>query len=157
MRKARRAVIDCPPGPNADKTAGSGDGPEFRKPEARTSVPFKETGNLAFALLVAQTIVLVAATALLGQAMVGIFNWRARQQNVIYKMFELVASPFVKLIRLVTPKIVLDQHIPIATFMVLLFAYFWLGFEHRASCRADVSQAGCEKWVEAWSPGAGKQ
>jgi hypothetical protein len=73
------------------------------------------------------------------------------------KIFELVASPFVKLIRLVTPKIVLDQHIPIAAFMVLFIAYFWLGFEHRASCRADVSQAGCEKWVEAWSPGAGKQ
>ena len=121
------------------------------------SVPFEETGNLAFALLVAQTIVLVAGTSLLGQLVVGMFNWRARQQNIVYKTFELVASPFVKLIRLITPKIVLDQHIPIAAFMVLFIAYFWLGFEHRASCRADVSQAGCEKWVEAWSPGAGKQ
>ena len=57
----------------------------------------------------AQTIVLVAGTALLGQFVVGIFNWRARQQNVVYKTFELVASPFVKLIRLVTPKVVLDR------------------------------------------------
>lgn len=112
---------------------------------------------MAFALLAAQTIVLVAGTALLGQFVVGIFNWRARQQNVVYKTFELVASPFVKLIRLVTPKIVLDQHIPIAAFMVLFIAYLWLGFEHRASCRADIAQASCEKWAEAWSAGAGKQ
>jgi len=121
------------------------------------SVPCEETGNLAFALLAAQTIVLVAGTALLGQLMVGMFNWRARQQNIVYKTFELVASPFVKLVRLVTPKIVLDQHIPIAAFMVLFIAYFWLGFEHRASCRADIAQKSCEKWAEAWSAGAGKQ
>lgn len=112
---------------------------------------------MAFAILAAQTIVLVAGTSLLGQLVVGMFNWRARHQNVVYKTFELVASPFVKLVRLVTPKIVLDQHIPIAAFMVLFFAYFWLGFEHRASCRADVSQASCEKWAQAWSEGAGKQ
>ena len=123
----------------------------------RHSVPFGETCNLAFALLAAQTIVLVAMLALLGQLVVGMFNWRARQQNIVYKTFELVASPVVKLVRLITPKVVLDQHIPIAAFMILFFAYFWLGFEHRASCKADVAQAGCEKWAEAWSAGANKQ
>lgn len=112
---------------------------------------------MAFALLLLQTLVLVAGLALLGQGLVGVFNWPRRRQNLVYRLFEVIASPVVKLVRLVTPKIVLDQHIPIATFMVLFIAYFWLGFEHRASCRADVSQAGCEKWVEAWSPGAGKQ
>ncbi len=108
---------------------------------------------MAFALLAAQTIVLVAALALLGQLVVGAFNWRARQQNIVYRTFELIARPAVKLVRLVTPRVVLDQHIPIAAFMVLLFAYFWLGFEHRASCRGDIAQAGCEKWAAAWSQG----
>lgn len=112
---------------------------------------------MAFALLTAQTIVLVAGLALFGQLMVGIFNWRARQQNIVYRTLELIASPFVKLIRLVTPKVVLDQHIPLAAFMVLVFAYFWLGFEHRSSCRADLAQAGCEKWAAAWSSGTVKQ
>ena len=109
---------------------------------------------MAFALLAAQTIVLVAGLALLGQLLVGAFNWQARTQNIVYRTFQLVASPFVKLVRLVTPKVVLDQHIPIAAFMLLFFAYFWLGFEHRASCRSDVAQAGCEKWAAAWRTGA---
>ena len=108
---------------------------------------------MAFALLAAQTIVLVAGLALLGQLLVGAFNWSARNQNIVYRTFQLVARPVVKLVRLVTPKVVLDQHIPIAAFMVLFFAYFWLGFEHRASCRADVAQPGCEKWAAAWSAG----
>ena len=112
---------------------------------------------MAFALLAAQQLALVAALALFGQLMVGIFNWRARDQNLVYKLFQTVASPVVKVVRLVTPKVVLDRHIPIAAFMVLVFAYFWLGFAHRDSCRADLAQAGCHKWVEAWSTGATKQ
>ncbi len=112
---------------------------------------------MAFALLLLQTLVLVAGLALLGQGLVGVFNWPRRRQNLVYRLFEVIASPVVKLVRLVTPKIVLDQHIPIAAFMVLLFTYFWLGFEHRSACRADTSQTGCEKWAEAWGGGAEKQ
>jgi uncharacterized protein YggT (Ycf19 family) len=113
--------------------------------------------RMAFALLVLQTLVLVAGLALLGQGVVGIFNWPGRRQNLVYRLFELIASPVVKVIRWITPKVVLDQHIPIAAFMVLFFAYFWLGFEHRSVCRTDPAQAGCEKWAAAWSEGAPKQ
>jgi ABC-type uncharacterized transport system permease subunit len=112
---------------------------------------------MAFALLAAQQLVLVALLALLGQGVVGVFNWRAREQNIVYRFFQLLASPVVKLLRLVTPRVVLDRHIPLAAFMVLLVAYFWLGMAHRDSCRADISQSGCERWVEAWGPGAPKQ
>lgn len=112
---------------------------------------------MAFALLAAQTLALVAALALFGQLVVGMFNWRAREQNLVYRLFQLIASPVVKLVRLITPKVVLDRHIPIAAFMLLVFAYFFLGFEHRSTCRADVTQAGCEKWASAWSTGATKQ
>lgn len=108
---------------------------------------------MAFALLVLQTLVLVAGLALLGQGIVAIFNWPRRRQNLVYRLFELIASPVVKVIRWVTPKVVLDQHIPIAAFLVLFFAYFWLGFEHRAACRGDVQQAGCERWAAAWGGG----
>ena len=106
---------------------------------------------MAFALLVAQQLVLVAGLSLLGQFVVAIFNWPARRQNLVYRLFEVVASPVVKLVRLVTPKVVIDQHIPIAAFMVLLFAYFWLGFEQRASCMNDIQQTGCERWAAEWS------
>lgn len=106
---------------------------------------------MAFFLLVAQTLVLVAGLALLGQLLVGAFNWSRRRDNLLYRLFELIASPLVRLVRLVTPKIVLDRHVPVAAFMITLFAYFWLGFEHRQVCRAEFSQPGCEKWASAWN------
>ena len=37
---------------------------------------------MAFALLLLQTLVLVAALALLGQGVVGLFNWPGRRQNL---------------------------------------------------------------------------
>ena len=61
---------------------------------------------MAFALLAAQMMVLVAGLALFGQLVVGMFNWRARQQNIVYRTFQLIASPVVKLVRLVTPRVV---------------------------------------------------
>lgn len=109
---------------------------------------------MAFYWLVAQTLVGVAGMALLGQLLVAAFNWRRRTDNLLYRLFELIARPVVKLVRLVTPKVVLDRHIPIGAFMVLFFAYFWLGFEHREACKAQVNQAGCAKWAAAWSPSA---
>jgi hypothetical protein len=112
---------------------------------------------MAFALLMLQTLVLVPALALLGQGVVGIFNWPRRRQNLVYRLFELIASPVVKVVRWITPKVVLDQHIPLGAFMLLVFAYFLLGFEHRAVCRDNVAQTGCERWADAWSERTPKQ
>jgi uncharacterized protein YggT (Ycf19 family) len=107
--------------------------------------------GMGFYLLVAQTLVLVAGLALLGQLLVGAFNWTQRHNNLLYKLFELIARPVVKLVRLITPKVVIDRHIPVAAFTIALFAYFWLGFEHREACKARVDQPGCEKWAEVWN------
>lgn len=105
---------------------------------------------MAFFLLIAQTLVLVAGLALLGQGLVGAFSWSRRRQNLLYRLFELIALPVVRVVRLVTPKVVLDRHVPIAAFVIMLIAYFWLGFEHRDACKAQLAQRGCEKWAEAW-------
>ena len=107
--------------------------------------------DMALYILLAQTLILVPTLALLGQAMVGAFNWAKRRDNLLYRLFELIARPVVKLVRLISPKVILDRHVPVGAFMLLLILYFWLGFEHRESCRAQLNQPGCEKWAEAWS------
>ena len=106
---------------------------------------------MALSFLIAQTLVMVAGLALLGQLFVGAFNWGQRQNNLLYRLFEIIARPVVKLIRWVSPKKILDRHVPLAAFMIMLFAYFWLGFEHRDACRAQANQPGCEKWAAAWN------
>jgi len=100
-------------------------------------------------LLVLQSLILVAGLAMFGKAVVGAFNWKARQSNVVYQLFAILTRPLERVVRLVTPKLVLDQHVPLATFLLLLVGYFAMGFWHRDVCLVDLAQAGCERWAVA--------
>jgi hypothetical protein len=104
-------------------------------------------------LLILQTLILVAGLALLGQGVVGAFNWKRRHENIVYQLLGLVAKPAVWLVRRLTPRIVVDQHIPLATFMLLFFAYLAVGFWQRDVCLKDLTQSGCERWVAARAGG----
>lgn len=64
----------------------------------------------------------VAGFALAGQGLLALLAGRHRHDNAIYKVLRIVASPAVKVVRFVTPRVVLDAHIP----MLALFLLFWL-------------------------------
>ena len=104
---------------------------------------------MALTLLVVKNLLFVALFALLGQWLVGIFNWGKRQHNIIWQLFALIAKPFTSLVRLVTPRQVLDQHIPLATFLLLLFLTLFVSTSHREVCLKDLKQAGGERYAEA--------
>lgn len=73
-------------------------------------------------LLFVTSLKLIAEIALMsiaGQWMVGLLAGARRDRNVFYKLLEVVASPFIKLMRLITPRIVLDRHVPLAAFLLL--------------------------------------
>lgn len=106
---------------------------------------------MALVLLMVQTIIFVAGLALLGQFLVGVFAWGRRERNPVYQLFGIVARPAIGLVRAITPRLVLDRHIPLATFLICFFAYFAIGFVHRDVCLSDLSQNGCEKWAQARS------
>ena len=106
---------------------------------------------MALLLLIGQTLVSITILVLLGQFLVGVFGWGRRKDNVVYQLFGVVARPVVRSVRAVTPRVVLDQHVPLVAFLLCVVVYFALGFAHRDACMSDLSQAGCEKWVKAWS------
>ena len=98
---------------------------------------------MATLLTIIKAVLEIAGMALIAQFLIGIFAWRRRHQNAIYKLFEVVTSPFTKLTRLITPKFVLDQHVPLATFFLLLVLWVVVLFELASSCRADPQQRAC--------------
>jgi uncharacterized protein YggT (Ycf19 family) len=104
---------------------------------------------MALVLVVLQTLIMVAALALLGQFIVGIFNWNRRQENFVYQLFQVLTRPVVAVMRRLTPRVVLDQHVPLVAFLILFFCYFAIGFWHRDVCLQDLTQLGCAKWAEA--------
>jgi hypothetical protein len=110
------------------------------------SRPRLEKYRVAFLLVILKAIIEVAMMALLGQFIVGIFAWGRRQGNVVYKLFQTIASPFTWVVRRVTPKVVLDTHIPLATLLLLAFAWLFVSISLRTSCTHAPTQAACERF-----------
>jgi hypothetical protein len=46
---------------------------------------------------------------------------------------------------LVTPKVVLDEHIPLAAFLALVFAWMATVYGITVSCSADPQQSSCAR------------
>lgn len=65
----------------------------------------------------------IALLALAGQWLLGLLAGARREQNLFYQLLQVMTKPFVKGARLVTPKMVIDQHIPLVAFLVLVFVW----------------------------------
>ena len=73
-------------------------------------------------LLLVSAIKLVAEIALLafaGQFVLGLLAGAKRESNFFYRLFDVLTKPFVRLARVLTPKMVLDRHVPVAAFVGL--------------------------------------
>jgi len=65
----------------------------------------------------------IALLALFGQWILGLLVGQRKQQNVFYQVLEIIGRPFVQLARWVTPRVVLDHHLPLAAFLMLGFVW----------------------------------
>ena len=104
---------------------------------------------MAFVWVVLKAIVEVGGLSLVAQFLVGIFAWGRREQNPIYKLFGVIASPFTRLARFITPKAVLDRHVPLVAFLLLFFAWILLIVQINVECRQDPMQRGCPPELRA--------
>ena len=71
---------------------------------------------------VLRAVVEVALLALLGQGLLALLAGARRDTNPIYMLFKIVTKPAVVAARWITPKLVIDKHIPFVAFFLL----FWL-------------------------------
>jgi hypothetical protein len=75
-----------------------------------------------------QLVVAIAMMALVGQAILYVLAGENREKNLFYQIVRIIPSPFVKLFRLITPKVFEDRVIPFATFCGLGAIFVWLMF-----------------------------
>jgi len=66
----------------------------------------------------------IAAVAMLGQGVLWVIAGSRRKENVVYQLFQTLTSPVMKAARWVTPRVVLDQHLGLVAFFLLLV--LWL-------------------------------
>jgi len=64
----------------------------------------------------------IALLALLGQGVMYLFAGAKRDSNPIYFLFKTLTAPVMKFTRLITPRIIIDQHIGFVALFILLVA-----------------------------------
>lgn len=77
-------------------------------------------------LLFVSILKLVAEIALLciaGQWLLGLLAGARRDTNTFYRLFQVLTGPFVRGARLITPKVVIDRHVPLVAFLLLVFIW----------------------------------
>lgn len=65
----------------------------------------------------------IALMSLLGQWVLGLLAGARRDSNLFYQVLQIVTRPFVAVARAVTPRVVLDRHVPLVAFLLLLFGW----------------------------------
>jgi len=66
----------------------------------------------------------VAGVAFLGQGVLWVLAGSRRDQNIVYNLFKTITSPVTKFTRLITPRVVIDAHIGLVAFFLLIV--LWL-------------------------------
>ncbi len=66
----------------------------------------------------------IALLSLMGRFVLGALAGAKRDQNLFYQLLGFVTQPVEKLVRAISPKAILDRHIPLATGVLLLSVWF---------------------------------
>lgn len=81
-----------------------------------------------------RTLVEVAGLALLGQGALAVLAGKYREQNAFYRVLRIVTRPVVRAVRLVTPRFIIDAHVPMLTFFLLFWLWIMLAAVKRHLC-----------------------
>lgn len=65
----------------------------------------------------------IALLCLLGQWLLGLLAGAKRESNVFYQVLQIVTRPVMRGARLITPRVVLDRHLPLVAFLLLSFTW----------------------------------
>jgi len=68
----------------------------------------------------------VAGVAMIGQGLLYVLAGAKRDQNLVYGIFKTLTSPVMKVTRWITPRIVLDRHLGLVAFFLLIVLWFGL-------------------------------
>jgi hypothetical protein len=83
---------------------------------------------------VLRTLVEVAGFALLGQGALAVLAGKYREQNLFYRVFRIVTQPVVRAVRFITPRFIIDAHLPMLTFFLLFWLWIVLALVKRYLC-----------------------
>ncbi len=93
-------------------------------------------------ILALKAVVEVAALAVLGRSVLGLLVGARRDNNLAYQVLSAAAMPALRLARLLSPRIVIDRHLPLVALLLLGFAWIAVTGWKILHCRA-IGVAAC--------------
>jgi hypothetical protein len=85
----------------------------------------------------------LAGMFLLGRGLLWVLAGRKRMDNIFYQVLAIVTDPVIRAARWITPRVVMDGHIPMVAFVLVAWVWlaivFWALPEMCASGRYDCS------------------
>lgn len=81
-----------------------------------------------------RALVELAGWFLLGQGALYLLAGARREQNPVYRLFRLITAPVIRATRALTPKVIVDRHIPIVAFFLLFWTWVLLQLLKRYLC-----------------------
>ena len=75
-------------------------------------------------VLTVKLIAEIALMALLSQWLLGLLAGAKRETNLFYKLLQVITGPFIKVTRMISPRFVLDRHVPLGAFLLLSVVWF---------------------------------
>lgn len=81
-----------------------------------------------------QLVLYIPLLALLGQGLLYVLAGPRRNENLFYRLLQLLSKPFTVVVRRLTPAKVADKHVPVITLWLVLLAYLVVTFEKINLC-----------------------
>jgi len=91
---------------------------------------------------VAKALVELAAMFILGQGILYLLAGGKREGNLFYQLFRIITRPVYGLVRLLTPKFVVDRHVPWVALMLLFWLWLFLTFAKIQICAGREDRCG---------------
>ncbi|MCY7388408.1 MAG: hypothetical protein LH481_10150 [Burkholderiales bacterium] len=76
-------------------------------------------------IIILKALAEVALCAFLGQGILYVLAGARRESNFVYTTFKMLTSPVTKFTRFIAPRFIVDQHIGLLAFFLLMVV--WLG------------------------------
>jgi uncharacterized protein YggT (Ycf19 family) len=82
----------------------------------------------------------VAGYALLGQGLLAVLAGARREQNIFYRILTTITQPVIRMTRAITPRFVVDAHVPFVAFFLLFWLWLGLAVAKRYLCASNGLQ-----------------
>jgi hypothetical protein len=78
---------------------------------------------MLLAVVIAKSLIELSLMFIVGRFLLGLLAGSNRDSNVFWQLLDVASKPALWLTRKISPKLILDQHIPLATCSWLLIAW----------------------------------